>query len=229
MNSRSLALDEREVSNIYEDNLVDSHTRRKCDDGGDQPSNLQQYGDDDIEVEENGIDEDVEMEVPSSVTDISDTTSRETINHDIAGSMNTEHQQHNSQVIQQGPRHHQLELYNPHDSGAIMLYLQLKRRFRREHQYRDLPEDVSGRSGSEIRRGVDKELPIEQPVQLLLEDNDTGTTTKNSIVTYNQNHEDSGSDNYEPPSKRLRLYSDVALIPEVAKVACKYLALMQRQ
>ena len=63
MNSRSLALDEREVSNIYEDNLVDSHTRRKCDDGEDQPSNLKQYGDDDVDMEEHDTDEDVDMEV----------------------------------------------------------------------------------------------------------------------------------------------------------------------
>ena len=97
--SRSIALDEREVSIIYEDNPVDSHPRtiiiRQDDDGGDQPSNLQQYGDDDVEMEDHDIDEDVEMEVPSSVTDISDTISRQTSNHDIARSMNTEQQQHN--------------------------------------------------------------------------------------------------------------------------------------
>ena len=62
-------------------------------------------------------------------------------------------------------------------------------------------------------------LSIEQPVQLLLEDNDTKATTENSIVTYNNYQEASGSYNDEPPSKRLRLYSDVALIAEVAMVA----------
>ena len=34
--------------------------------------------------------------------------------------MNNEHHQHNLQVIQQGPRHQELELYNPHDSGTMV-------------------------------------------------------------------------------------------------------------
>lgn len=79
---------------------------------------------------------------------------------------------------------------------------QLKSRSRREHQYCVLIDDVSGISGSKPRGGVDEVLLIEQPVQLLLEDNDTGTTKENSIVRYNENQEAIGRDNDEPPSKR---------------------------
>ena len=65
--SHSIALDKREASNIYEDDLVDSHPRtimiRQEDDGEDQPSNLKQYGDDDVDMEEHDTDEDVDMEV----------------------------------------------------------------------------------------------------------------------------------------------------------------------
>ena len=107
--SRSIALDEREVSIIYEDNPVDSYPRtiiiQQDDDGIDQPSNLQQHGDDDVKMEEQDIDEDVDMKVPSSNNDISDATSSETSNRHVARSMNTEQHQHNSQIIQQGPRH----------------------------------------------------------------------------------------------------------------------------
>ena len=69
----------------------------------------------------------------------------------------------------------------------MVFYPQLKRRSCCEHQYHVLTNDLSGRSGSEPRRGVDEVLPIEQPVQLLLRDNDTGATTKNNIGTYNEN------------------------------------------
>lgn len=221
--SRSIALDEREVSNIYEDNPVVPHPKmiiiRQDDDDGDQPSNLHQDGDEDVEMEEHEIVEDVEMEVPSSDNDISNTPSSETSNHYLARNMNNEQHQHTSQVIQQGPRHQELELHNPHDSGAMVFRPQLKRRSGREHQYRVLTDDASGRSESGPRGGVDEMLPIEQPVQLLLEDNNTSTTTENSIVPYNENHEASGSEDDEPPSKRSRINSDVALIAEVAMIA----------
>ena len=186
---------------------------------GDQPSNLQQDGDEDVEMEEHEIVEDVEMEVPSSDNDISNTPSSETSNHYLARNMNNEQHQHTSQVIQQGPRHQELELHNPHDSGAMVFRPQLKGRSGREHQYRVLTDDASGRSESGPRGGVDEMLPIEQPVQLLLEDNNTSTTTENSIVPYNENHEASGSEDDEPPSKRSRINSDVALIAEVAMIA----------
>ena len=52
----------------------------------------------------------------------------------------------------------------------------------------------------------------------MLGDNETGTTTENSIVTYNENQEAIESDNDEPPSKRSRLYSNASLIVEVAMV-----------
>uniref|UniRef100_A0AAV1V8F1 Retroviral polymerase SH3-like domain-containing protein n=1 Tax=Peronospora matthiolae TaxID=2874970 RepID=A0AAV1V8F1_9STRA len=203
-NSRSIAFYEREVSNIYEDDPVDLHPRtiiiRQDDDGGDQPVNSQQDGDEDVEMEDHEIVEDVEMEVPSFDNSISDTSSSQTSNLYIAGSMNTEQHQHNSQVFQQGSRHQELELHNSHDSGAMLFCLQLKRRSLRKHHNRVLTDDANGRSGSGPREGVDEVLLIEQSVQLLLEDKDAGT--ENSIVPYNENHESGGSDNDEPPSER---------------------------
>uniref|UniRef100_M4C0M8 Uncharacterized protein n=1 Tax=Hyaloperonospora arabidopsidis (strain Emoy2) TaxID=559515 RepID=M4C0M8_HYAAE len=60
----------------------------------------------------------------------------------------------------------------------MVFYTQLKRRSCSERRHRVLKDDVSGRSRSGPRGGFDAELPIKQPVQLLLEDGDTGTATE---------------------------------------------------
>ena len=175
---------------------------------------MQRNDDDDIGMDEQ--DDDVKLESPTDDNELSDRAAIEIRNYRTAGTMASGPCR---QEIQQGSQHQELEWGNQDNAGAMVFCPQLKRKSRNEYQRRVLADDTSGRDESVPSESNDGVSRLERPGQLLLEVQDSDNTTDSSIVVYGETREDSGSVNNEPPSKRSRLDSDVALMAEVAMTA----------